>query len=58
VATDDPNGDQSSTGLPFPTGCRTTGLTAQEKVLIFLLFDLTACVISDNDPPVPPVVVK
>jgi len=58
VATDDPNGDQSSVALAFPSGCRTTGLTPQEKVLIFMLFDLSACVISDHEPPVPPVVVK
>lgn len=50
------SGDDS-TGT-FPGNCSTTGFTPQEKALLFLLFDLASCVQNENDPPVPPPVVK
>jgi hypothetical protein len=44
----------NATPFTFPAECQVAPLTAQEKVLEFMLFDLANCVQPDVAPPVPP----
>jgi hypothetical protein len=44
--------DIGNVSLPFPTECNDLPMTAQEKVLEFMLFDLASCVQPDSKPPV------
>ncbi len=41
-------------GGTFPANCTTSGYTAQEKALLFLMMDLASCIQDDNKPPAPP----
>lgn len=47
------NADNNDNNDYFPCVCDGTTLTAQEKVLLYMLFDLSACVSSDGPPPPP-----
>ncbi len=38
------SGSSSKASIPYPTSCSTGDLTAQEKALAFILFDMSACV--------------
>lgn len=45
----------SAGGQQFPAGCPAPGgLSAQQKALEFLFYDLSGCVQADTDPPQPP----
>jgi hypothetical protein len=43
-----------ATATSIPAGCTASNLTAQQKALEFLFFDLSGCVADDTQPPPPP----
>ncbi len=43
-----------TSATPFPAECAVRGLTAQERVIEFMLFDLASCIQKDSDVPTAP----
>ncbi|HEX3849659.1 MAG TPA: hypothetical protein VHW01_01760 [Polyangiaceae bacterium] len=52
-----PDGDPAE-GTPFPMECDDAPLTAQERLLEFMLFDLASCVQIDTQTPLPPEIIR
>jgi hypothetical protein len=44
---------EADTSKNFPAACKAGALTDQEKALVFMLFDLSSCVQSDQTNPIP-----
>jgi hypothetical protein len=55
---DDPGDDVSEAGTGFPDGCVTSGFSPQEKLLAFMLFDISACVVPDSQAPTAPPIIR
>ena len=54
----DPGDDFSAVNTGFPDGCVTSGFSPQEKLLAFMLFDISACIVPDNQAPVAPPIIR
>lgn len=50
--------DFSDFSVSFPNGCVSSGLSPQEAVLAFMLFDLSACIVPDDQAPAPPPIIR
>ena len=50
-------GGVSHFDTPFPNGCSASlTMSAQEKALEFMFFDLSSCVQPEDVPPIPPII--